>query len=214
MFETPGIIIMTIAATRMHRSLVTFASSNVYDSSLPSFFLLTTACIVLGCMRVPKWVVSDSQRPSRQTPLRLSRIGLRWSSTRPSNSIRKVQRVLMTQPPSSAQVSKCPISLMIHQSSVWPRQLSPQLTVFRRHRASNVTRRLFIYFVVLYCTCTRCITSLSGAGAPSRRMWTLFFYWYYHVFWVAKRRGVAKCGFLRDRNIVCSDLSWVQCTRS
>ncbi|KAI0281958.1 hypothetical protein BGY98DRAFT_931789 [Russula aff. rugulosa BPL654] len=38
MFEAPGVIIMTIAATRMHRSLVNFASSDVYDSSLLSFF--------------------------------------------------------------------------------------------------------------------------------------------------------------------------------
>jgi hypothetical protein len=34
MFETPGVIIMTIAATQMHRSLVNFAcgSSDVYDT--------------------------------------------------------------------------------------------------------------------------------------------------------------------------------------
>ncbi|KAI0281960.1 hypothetical protein BGY98DRAFT_1094571 [Russula aff. rugulosa BPL654] len=34
MFEAPGVIIMTIAATRMHRSLVDFASSDVIDESL------------------------------------------------------------------------------------------------------------------------------------------------------------------------------------
>jgi len=40
MFEAPGVIIMTIAATRMHRSLVSFAP-DVYDPPLPSFFLLS-----------------------------------------------------------------------------------------------------------------------------------------------------------------------------
>ena len=40
MFETPTLITMTIAATRMHRSLIDFASktSEVYDSPLHSFF--------------------------------------------------------------------------------------------------------------------------------------------------------------------------------
>ena len=37
MFETPGVIIMTIAATRMHRSLVNFASLDVYGPSLLCF---------------------------------------------------------------------------------------------------------------------------------------------------------------------------------
>jgi hypothetical protein len=57
MFETPTLITMTIAATRMHRSLVDFASktSDVYDSPLhlSFFFLLSVADVVLGYMRIP-----------------------------------------------------------------------------------------------------------------------------------------------------------------
>ena len=59
MFETPTLITITIAATRMHRSLIDFASktSEVYDSPLHfSFlFLLSVADVVLGYMRIPNW---------------------------------------------------------------------------------------------------------------------------------------------------------------
>jgi hypothetical protein len=59
MFETPTLITMTIAATRMHRSLIDFASktSEVYDSPLRfSFlFLLSVADVVLGYMRFLNW---------------------------------------------------------------------------------------------------------------------------------------------------------------
>jgi hypothetical protein len=46
MFETPGLIIMTIAATRMHRSLIDFASgsSDMYDSLHFLFFAQRVQC--------------------------------------------------------------------------------------------------------------------------------------------------------------------------
>jgi hypothetical protein len=56
MFETPAVIIMTIAATRMHRSLVNFASvsSDVYDAlHFLSFYPLRAADVVLGHMIIP-----------------------------------------------------------------------------------------------------------------------------------------------------------------
>lgn len=174
-FETPGVIIMTIAATRMQRSLVNFASSDVYDRLLPSFFLLSTAYVILGYTRAPKWVVSHSQRSSRQTRHRLSQIGLRQPSTRPTDSIRKTQWIVMTRSPSSAQMSRYLISLVIHQSWVWLQnplyQPSLHPTVFRRRRVSS---RCLYFFVILYNTCTCCIKSLSGAVAASRDVEFIF----------------------------------------
>ena len=58
MFEIPSLIIMTIAATRMHRSLVNFASdSSEYDPLFTPFFsflILSAADVGLGCMIVHK----------------------------------------------------------------------------------------------------------------------------------------------------------------
>lgn len=56
MFETPGVIVMTIAATQMHRSLVNFASGSpdVYDTlHLLSIYPLSAADVVLGSMSIP-----------------------------------------------------------------------------------------------------------------------------------------------------------------
>ena len=57
MFETPTLITMTIASTRMHRALVDFTSksSEVYVFPyLLTLFLLSVADDALGHMRVPK----------------------------------------------------------------------------------------------------------------------------------------------------------------
>ena len=46
-FQIPAIVTMTIAATRMHRSLVYFATSDVYDILHISFLLLIMTGVVL-----------------------------------------------------------------------------------------------------------------------------------------------------------------------
>jgi hypothetical protein len=58
MFEIPGVIILIITSTRMHRSLVDFASgsSDVYEYDtlhFPPFFPLSEADVGLGQVRIP-----------------------------------------------------------------------------------------------------------------------------------------------------------------
>jgi len=57
LFEVPSQMVIIIAATRMHRSLLDFTSgpSDVYDHlSFLSFFPLSAADDILGSMRLPK----------------------------------------------------------------------------------------------------------------------------------------------------------------
>jgi hypothetical protein len=49
MFQTPALVVMTIGATRMHRSLVDFANSEYYASYFLFFsFILTAADITVA----------------------------------------------------------------------------------------------------------------------------------------------------------------------
>jgi hypothetical protein len=80
LFQGSSQIIMIIATTRMHRSLVNFAagSSHVYDTfQFLSLIPLSAAGLVLGYMGAPKLAISHPLRPSGRIPHRLHWIGLR-----------------------------------------------------------------------------------------------------------------------------------------
>jgi len=76
----PSQIMITIAATRMHHSMVSFASgsSTVYDTlQFLSSFPLSAADVILGHMRAPERAILHPLRPSGQTAHRLHWNGLR-----------------------------------------------------------------------------------------------------------------------------------------
>ena len=92
MFQTPALIVMTVAATRMHLSLTDFANTG-YDAShfLRSALMLTAADIAVVMRSIPARLGRGARRiqipnGSSQCPFR--RPGWRWPCTSPPRTIR------------------------------------------------------------------------------------------------------------------------------
>jgi hypothetical protein len=64
MFQAPALIVMSIAATRMHRSLTDFANSE-YNASclLRSFLMLTAAAIAVLRSSISPWLEGGALLP-------------------------------------------------------------------------------------------------------------------------------------------------------
>ena len=63
MFQTPALIVMTVAATRMHLSLIDFANTGYYASHfLHSALMLTAADVAVLMLSIPTRLIRGARR--------------------------------------------------------------------------------------------------------------------------------------------------------